>query len=114
MMLGSFLFMPLLLSPSSVLHKVLGSLGKVERKAKLKLSPCLKNNVVRQKNTPLRDKAQSLCQPQRSISWRDCRFFTCLVLFKRHGNLISNLPINPSLVRIFIVLKMRLLSPDDA
>ena len=47
MMLGSFLFMPLLLSTSSVLHKVLGSLGKVERMAKSKLSSYSKNNVVR-------------------------------------------------------------------
>ena len=47
MMLGSFLFMPQLLSSFSVLHKVLGSLGKVERKAKSKLSPCSKNNIVR-------------------------------------------------------------------
>ena len=47
MMLGSFLFMPLLLSTSSVLHKVLGSFGKMDRKAKSKLSPCSKNNIVR-------------------------------------------------------------------
>ena len=47
MMLGSFLFMPLLQSSVSVLHKVLGAFGKVERKAELKLSSYSKNNVVR-------------------------------------------------------------------
>jgi len=46
-MLGSFLFMPLLLPSFSVLHKVLGGFGKVERKVELKLSSYSKNNVVR-------------------------------------------------------------------
>ena len=41
-------------------------------------------------------------------------FFTCFVLFKKACYFIPNAPINPSLVRIFIVPKIRLLSPDDA
>jgi len=37
-----------------------------------------------------------------------------LVLFKRYGNLTPNSPINDSVGRIFIVPKVRLLSPDYA
>jgi len=37
-----------------------------------------------------------------------------VVLFKKHGNLTPSSPINHSVGRIFIVSKMRLLSPDYA
>ena len=62
----------------------------------------------------VRDKTQLLCHLPRNTSWRDSHSFTSSVLFKKACYLIPNAPINPSLVRIFIVPKMRLLSPDDA
>ena len=47
----------------------------------------------------------------------DALFTMCYVLanaVKGTWFLIPNSPINPSLVRIFIVLEVRMLSPDDA
>ena len=64
--------------------------------------------------TRVRDKTLSLCLLLRSTGWRESHFFTCPILFSGHGFLIPNWPINPFVVCIFIVPRMRFLCPDDA
>ena len=53
---------------------------------------------------------QSLCQLPRSISWRDSQLVYLPSLLQKAWYLIPNAPINPSAVRIFMALKIRLLS----
>jgi len=57
---------------------------------------------------------QSLCQLPRSTNWRDSQLVYLPSLAQKAWYLISNAPINHPIVRIFIVQKMRFLSPDDA
>ena len=57
---------------------------------------------------------QSLCQLPRSISWLDSQLVYLPSLVQKVWYLIPNAPINHPIVRIFIVQKMRFLSPDDA
>ena len=47
-------------------------------------------------------------------SWRDSHFFNWPILVQKAWLLILNAPINPFLVRIFIVSEMRLLSAYNA
>ena len=65
-------------------------------------------------NTRVRDKNNLLCQLPCSTSWRDNHFFNLTSLVQKAWYLIPNAPINYSVVRIFIVPKIRLLSLDDA
>ena len=57
---------------------------------------------------------QSLYQLPRSISWRDSQLVYLPSLLQKAWYLIPNAPINHPIARIFIVQKMRFLSPDDA
>lgn len=57
---------------------------------------------------------QSLRQLPRSISWRDSQLVYLPSLVQKACYLIPNAPINHPIARIFIVQKMRSLSPDDA
>ena len=57
---------------------------------------------------------QSLYQLPHSINWRDSQLVYLPSLVQKAWYLIPKAPINHPIVRIFIVQKMRLLSPDDA
>jgi len=63
--------------------------------------------------TRVRDKTQLLCQLPHCTSWRDSHFLTWPSFVQETWYFIPNSPINHSVVRIFIVLVMGFLSPDD-